>query len=115
MKILNIVLTIALALLSIAAGIAKVLQTPQEVEFLQSFGFSPMLIIIFGVAQILGGVLLAVPKTVQWGAIITFSGFAVSSVLIFIAGDLIFALVSMLPLALAGFIYSQSSKIIQRK
>ena len=38
MKILNILVIASVALLSIAAGLAKVMEAAQEVEFLQSLG-----------------------------------------------------------------------------
>ena len=115
MKILNIVLIIVIVLLSIAAGIAKVMGAPQEVEFLQSFGFNSMLIMVYGVVQIVGGALLAVPKTIKVGAIITILAFLLSSVLIFISGNLIFGLVSLLPVLITGVIYWQSTKTDQIK
>ena len=115
MKILNIVLIIVIVLLSIAAGIAKVMEAPQEVEFLQSFGFSRMLIMVYGVVQIIGGVLLAFLKTIKLGAIITILAFLLSSVLIFISGNLIFGLVSLLPVLLTCVIFWQSNKADQIK
>jgi len=54
-KIVNLLLVAVLALLSIAAGFAKVMQTPQEMEFLQSLGLSSVLILVFGSIQIVGG------------------------------------------------------------
>jgi len=40
LKILNILIISVVALLSIAAGLAKVMQAEQEMQFLQSFGLS---------------------------------------------------------------------------
>jgi len=111
MKILNMILVVLIVLLSIAAGFAKVLETPQEVEFLQSFGFTSTLIIAYGLVQITGGALLAIPNTVKPGAIITILAFGLSTVLILIGGDLMFGLASMMPILLTCLIFWQSNKV----
>ena len=110
MKIVNILIIVIVALLSIAAGLAKVLQTQQEMEFLQSFGLSSALIVAFGLVQIMGGVLLVSQKTRLLGAVLAASALVVSTVLIFVTGNLIFGLVSMLPIALACVIIYQSAR-----
>jgi uncharacterized membrane protein YphA (DoxX/SURF4 family) len=114
-KILNILLIAIITLLSIAAGFAKVMETPQEVEFLQSFGFNTTQIIVYGFVQIGGGVLLALPKTIRWGALITILAFLLSSALIIIDGDLMFGLISLVPVLLTALIYWQSRKIREQQ
>ena len=116
-KIVNVLLIALVALLSIAAGVAKVLEAPQEVEFLQGFGFgfSLELIIFYGLFQILGGALLAIPKTLKLGAIITTLSFTLSTVLIFIGGNLTFGLASLLPIIFTSIIYWQSVKVKHNK
>ena len=109
MKIVNILLVTLIALLSIAAGTAKVMQTPQEMEFLQGLGFSTTLIVLFGLVQIAGGVLLAPRKTRMFGAVLTTAALFVSTVLIFIGGNLVFGLFSIVPIALAGIVIYQSA------
>ena len=115
MKIVNILIVAIIALLSIAAGLAKVMQTQQEMAFLQGFGFSSALIIAFGLVQVLGGVLLLPKKTRLPGAILAASALVVSTVLIFVGGNLTFGLVSILPIALAGVIIYQSARITNSK
>ena len=107
MKIVNILIIAIVALLSIAAGLAKVMQTQQEVEFLQSFGLGSALIVAFGLVQIMGGVLLVPRKTRLLGAVLAASALVVSTVLIFVGGNLVFGLVSMLPVALTCVIIYQ--------
>lgn len=109
MKIVNILIVAIVALLSVAAGLAKVMQTQQEMEFLQGFGLSTAMIVAFGLVQILGGILLVPPKTRLAGAILAASAFVVSIVLIFVAGNITFGLVSMVPVALAVLIIFQSA------
>ena len=110
MKIVNILIITIVALLSIAAGLAKVMQTQQEMEFLQSFGLSSVLIVAFGLVQILAGVLLVPQKTRMLGAVLATTALVVSTVLIFVGGNLVFGLVSMLPIALACVIIYQSAR-----
>lgn len=109
MKKLNFVLIALIALLSIAAGCAKVMSAPQEVAFLQGFGFNTTLIIIYGLVQIIGGILLVISKTKILGATISIVAFTFSSILIFVDGNVVFGLVSLLPIALIGFIFWQST------
>lgn len=110
MKILSYLIITIVALLSIAAGLAKVMQTPQEMEFLQGAGLSPGLIIVFGLVQILGGLLLIPRKTRRVGAVIAASAFVASTALILMGGNLAFGLISLLPIALAGIVVYQSAR-----
>ena len=113
MKIVNILIVAFIALLSIAAGLAKVMQTQQEMEFLQGFGLSSGMIVAFGLVQILGGALLLPQKTRLPGAILVASALVVSTVLLFVSGNLTFGLVSIFPIALACVIIYQSAKIMK--
>ena len=115
MKIVNILIVAVIALLSIAAGLAKVMQSQQEMEFLQGVGLSSVLIVAFGLVQISGGVLLVPRKTRMLGAVLATSALVVSTVLIFVGGNLAFGLVSMLPIALASVIIYQSVRITHNK
>ena len=109
MKLVNIFIVAVISLLSIAAGLAKVMQSRQELEFLQALGLSTLLIIVFGLVQITGGVLVAPKKTRLAGAVLVTLGFVVSTVLIFIGGNEMFGLFSLIPVALAGLIIYQTS------
>lgn len=111
MRFVSILMITIVALLSVAAGLAKVMEAPQEVEFLQSAGLSTTLIIIFGLIQIAAAVLLVPRKTRMAGSILAAFAFAVSSVLIFVGGDLNFGLFSLLPVLLACVIIFQTSKV----
>lgn len=105
----------AIALLSIAAGLTKVMLAPQEMEFLQSVGLSKLLIIVFGLIQIAGGVLLAPKNTRMFGAVLAASAFVVSTILIFVGGDLAFGMFSILPIALASVVIYQTARITHNK
>ncbi len=110
MKVFNYLIIVIVALLSIAAGLAKVMQTPQEMEFLQGLGLTPALIIGFGVVQLAGGILLFPGKTRMVGAVLTTLAFLASSLLIFTGGNAAFGAVSLIPTALAAVILYRSFK-----
>ncbi len=114
-KIINILIVAIIVFLSIAAGVAKVMQTQQEMEFLLSVGLSRALIIIFGLAQIAGGVLLIPRKTRMSGAIMTTIAFVISTVLIFVGGNFLFGLFSILPITLAGAVIYKSARTTHSK
>jgi len=115
LKYVKILIVAAIALLSIAAGLAKVMQSPQEIEFLQGLGLSVSLIMVFGAVQIAGGVLIAPKKTRMTGAVLVTLGFALSAVLIFIGGNVVFGLISLIPAVLAVMIVYQTIGISQNK
>ncbi len=54
---------------------------PQDVEFFGRYGFSNLMIVAFGVLQISGGVMLAIPKTRIAGAVTVSLTFFLSLVL----------------------------------
>lgn len=101
MKIALTILAVLIGLLSIAAGGAKVALIPEEAEFLATFGFSDLTTRLFGVVQILGGLLVMLPTTRMVGSLVTAAGFAASAALIFAGGDLAFGSISLVPVALA--------------
>jgi hypothetical protein len=104
MNTITTIIAVVIGLLSIAAGGAKIALVPEEVEFLSQIGFSNTLTISFGIMQTLGGVLLVVPFTRLYGALLAVAGFAVSAILVFVSGNAVFGGVSLLPLLLAGFV-----------
>ena len=111
MKIVYLSIVAVIALLSIAAGLAKVMQTQQEMEFLQGLGLSSIMIVVFGLFQIVGGILMAPKKTRMPGVIVVALAFVVSTVLIFMGGNNAFGLISVIPIALAAVIIYQTARI----
>ena len=111
MKIVNILIIAIVALLSIAAGLAKVMQTQQEMEFLQGVGLSSFLIVVFGIIQVSGGVLLIPRKTRMAGAVLAAVALGLSSVFIFMGGNLAFGLFSLLPVVLVCVIIYQTANV----
>ena len=108
MKIAVTVVAVLIGLLSLAAGGAKIALVPQEVVFLSQFGFVKGHTVSFGVVQVVGGLLMLIPKTRLIGALIAAAGFALSVALLMAAGNMAFAGVSLMPVLLAGFVAYQA-------
>ncbi len=108
MKILNIIIIIILAVLSLLAGGAKLFQVPQEMEFLRGVGLSITMITLFGVVQVAGGALLLLPITRLLGAVIATIALLVSAVLVFMSGNHVFGMVSLVPVVLGGYVIQQA-------
>lgn len=102
MKKLQLAILAVVVLLSTGAGIAKVLKAPGEVAFLAGIGLNESSIVAFGVLQITGAILLVIPKTRAIGAIVAGLGFGLSTVAIFLAGNMGFGFFSILPVLLSG-------------
>jgi hypothetical protein len=121
MKIIHNLLVIIITLLSLAAGSAKVMHSPQEVQFLQSFAFNDLAITFYGVVQILaalalaGATLFSNKHAKLYSATVVTIGFFIASGLIFISGNLGFALASLLPVALTLVIIKQTSELEHSK
>jgi len=115
MKVANIILIAVMALLSIAAGLAKVMQVPEEMAFLTGLGLDNTMIFIFGAIQIVGGILLAIPKSKMYGSVLVVIAFLVSAILVFVGGNFTFGIVSMLPVVITGFIVYQTLKNTRNK
>ena len=107
-------LIIMLALLSIAAGVAKAFHLPEEVTFLSEQGLGTNTIIIFGVVQMLGGVLALITPTQRVGLGLIGAGFLMSAMIVFVSGNFLFGLVSMLPVLVTVSVFYMTI-IIERK
>jgi len=93
---------IAVCLLSIAAGIAKVARTPQEVDFYAQAGLGILPLVLLGAVQILGGALCVVARLRVIGLSLVTLGFLLSVLVIARTGNTGFAVISMLPAFLSG-------------
>jgi uncharacterized membrane protein YphA (DoxX/SURF4 family) len=114
MKIFQIILLIVIALMSLGAGAAKIMKMPQEVQFFETAGLSPTLLIVLGIVQVIGGLLLIVPKTRKPGAIIAGLGFLCSVITILMTGQIGFAAISLLPVLGAGFLATRDWRPISK-
>ena len=102
---LKTVIWILLALLGVAAGTAKMLQTPQEMAFFHDqLGFGAEAIMAFGLLQFVAGILLVFKKTRLVGAAPLGVTLLLSSIVIFMAGQIGFAVLSLLPVLMADLV-----------
>lgn len=104
MQQVRIVIVVLLVVLGAAAGVAKMMQVPQELEFFAELGLGNLAAAGFGVVQFAGAVLLAMPRARLAGAIISDLMFTLSAVMILLSGSIGFGLVALIPAILAGFI-----------
>ena len=104
MQYVRIGILVVLAVLSLAAGAAKLSMAEQEVSFFASVGLSRPWLIPLGIVQVTGTVLAVFPRLRQAGAWVIGSGFALSTIILFMSGNSIFGAVSMAPVVLAVII-----------
>ena len=105
MKIAQTIILVILILLTLAAGAAKAMKMPQEVQFFAYAGLGMTTMIALGVFQITGAVLSAVPKFRMIGTAMMGAGFLASAIIIMMTGDMTFALMSLIPVLLSGFVF----------
>lgn len=110
MRIFLKVILIILVFLAISSGITKVMLLPQDVEFFGRYGFTNPVLISYGAVQIIGGVLLAIPKTRFVGAVIVAITFLISLVVLIIDGNILFSIFTVVAMTLLGVVIKQSFK-----
>ena len=105
MNKLRALIWLLLALLGVAAGIAKMLQAPQEMAFFQGeIGFSAEAIMAFGLLQFIAGVMLVFKKARLIGAALLGVTLILSSIVIFMAGEVVFGVISLIPVLMADLV-----------
>ena len=110
MKLAIRVVCYVLALISVAAGVAKLFRAPQEVTFFADAGLGVTPLVLLGLLQVTGGALVFIGRTAKVGLVLVTIGFAVSVLVILMTGNIVFAVVSMLPvlLGLGSFVYKNA-------
>ena len=92
-----------LMFLAISLGLTKILLMPQDVEFFGKYGFTNFLLILFGAIQVIGGLLLVFLKTRILGAAIVAATFAISAVILILAGSVPATIATLVALGLLGW------------
>jgi len=115
MKIfINVVLAI-LVFLAVSVGVTKIMLMQQDVEFFGKYGFTNTILITYGVVQLLGGILLAFPKTRIIGAILVAITFLISAIVLVMEDNIPVTIVTLVFVLLSGFIIKQSlNKVTKR-
>ena len=95
---------VAVLLLALASGIAKIMLIPEELAFFQKVGLTETVIILVGILQIISAALILINRFSKIGATLLGITFIFSTILIFLSGDVTFGLFSILPIVLIFFI-----------
>ena len=101
---------VAVLLLALASGIAKIMLIPEELVFFQKVGLTETAIILVGILQVISAVLILITRFRKIGATLLGTTFIVSTILIFLSGDVTFGLFSILPIVLILFIVIPTSR-----
>lgn len=104
MRYLRIGILVLVGLLSLAAGGAKLAMAEQEVAFFRAIGLAPFWLIPLGIIQVGGAVLLLFSRMRPIGAWAIAAGFLLSTVSLLVSGNLMFAAISLIPVALAAYV-----------
>ena len=110
---MNIFLKVVLAilvLLALAAGVTKIMLMPQDVEFFGKYGFTNPILIAYGAAQVIGGILLIIQRARFVGALIVAITFLISAVVLVMEGNILVTIVTLLAVLMLGVIMKQSLK-----
>ena len=110
MKIfLNIALVI-LVFLAVSSGLTKIMLLEQEVEFFSEYGFNHSILMLFGIVQLVGGILLVLLKTRMVGAIVVAITFLISAVMLILAQSWLITAITFISLVMLGMIIRDCSK-----
>jgi len=110
MKIASTLIVVVLIFLAVFSGIAKIVLFHEDVEFFSRYGFSSSMLMAFGAAQVLGGVLLPFRKTRFLGAAVVAVTFLVSFVLLLMDGKVSMSIVAAVATLLLGLVMKRSWK-----
>ena len=108
MKAVSTIVLAILTLLAVSSGFTKILLMQQEVDFFGEYGFSDPILIGYGLAQLLGGLLLVFAKTRFVGAAIVAITFLVSLALLLIEGNIPVSVITVIATLLLGVVMKQS-------
>jgi len=108
MKILFNVILAILVFLAITSGITKMTLMQQDVEFFGKYGFTNPILVTYGAFQLLGGILLVLPKSRIIGASLVAMTFLISAVVLVLEGNIPVTIVTLICVILLGVIIWQS-------
>lgn len=115
MKHARIAVLVLLIALAFAAGAAKIMKMPQEVEFFQTtVGMNATAVVVLGVLQVLAGLLLTAAGTRLAGALLLDITLVFSAVVVFMSGNIPFGLISLVPVVLTSLLIMEQLAAKQR-
>ena len=101
---LNRFVMVIIAFLASSSGVAKIMLMEQEVGFFGEFGFTDTGLMVFGIAQVLGGLFMLIGKVRLLGTLVVALSFVVSAVVLLLAGNFVVFLATMALIVLAAWI-----------
>lgn len=104
MKTFQIAVLGILVFLAVSSGITKILLMPNDVEFFGKYGFTRALLVVFGAAQLVGGVMMVIFRTRLLGAAIVSVTFLVSAILLIMEENVPFTIATLVSLVFLGFV-----------
>jgi len=99
-----------LVVLGVAAGASKIVRLPFEVAIFGAAGFTDKAIVIIGMTQIMGAIMLLLPSARPHGGAVLAATFALFAVLTFMIGEIALGLVLLLPVAM-GCVVVATNKV----
>jgi len=108
MKIFFYVVLTILTLLAVSSGMTKILLLQQDVDFFGKYGFTNPILMAYGAIQLLGGILLVLPKSRVVGAILVAITFLISAVVLVMENNIPLTIVTFICVLLLGFIIKRS-------
>ena len=108
MKVVYMIILVILILLAVSSGTTKILLMQQDVDFFGKYGFSDPILVIYGLVQLIGGVLLVFRKTRFVGAAIVAITFLISLVVILMESNIPVGIVTVIAILLLGVIMKKS-------
>ena len=104
---LKVIILVVLIGLGMISGTAKILLMPEEVEFFTRVGLNETLIILIGITQLIGSIVIFFKKPRKIGAFILAVTFGISTFMIFLSGKIVFGFISFLPILMTYFIIKE--------
>jgi len=104
MKIVVGILLTILVLLALVSGVSKILLLEREVTFFVSYGLGAPMLVLFGLVQVFGAVMMVLPGTRVLGAALVGLTFGVSALMLVHAGDLPMAFITVVAIIGLGVV-----------
>lgn len=107
MKVLYKINLILIVLLSISTGLFKIMQQEADIQLFQVIGFNEIMTTIFGVIQLIGGVLMIIKKYRKIGALIMIPTYILATFVVFLNEMWAFGFFSIIFIVMAFLVYKK--------
>lgn len=110
MKLVLTVNWILTTLLSISTGVFKLMQQEADILLFEKIGFNATATTLLGLVQLIGGLLLILPKTRKIGAYVMIPTFVLAAIAVFVNGMMGFGFVSILFIGMAYLVLVRENR-----